>query len=238
MKSHALLNPLLKKLVMNKILFGSIMVIVVLFMTLILYEIALRLFFPAPQLLEIRTFSTEGARGPAMEIKPNRSGGLYVETEKGRRLRPNMNVKIMRHFISGLDVTVETNSLGFRNRELESKSVKRILFLGDSITLSDYLDDSDTFVRRVESLSFGRTEPLETVNAGVSGESLQNYFDMLNETGLSIEPDVVVVGVYLNDFQPSRSVRLFYPPEFLHGSWAANYVFHVFSKKFAKLTRA
>ena len=202
---------------------------------LVLYEIALRLFFPPPQLVDIRKFLDPAALRSAADSK--RSGSYVLETETGRRLRPNMRVEFSHNFTSGLDVTVETNSLGYRNRELAAKSVKRILFLGDSITLSEYLQDADTFVRQVETLSAGRTEPLETVNAGIFGESVQTYRTVLGETGLSIEPDLVVVGLYLNDFQPSRYLKLFHPPEFLGESWAANYLFHIFSKKYAKLTR-
>ena len=203
--------------------------------TLVLYEIALRLFFPPPQLVDIRKFLDPAALRSAADSK--RSGSYVLETETGRRLRPNMRVEFSHNFTSGLDVTVETNSLGYRNRELAAKSVKRILFLGDSITLSEYLQDADTFVRQVETLSAGRTEPLETVNAGIFGESVQTYRTVLGETGLSIEPDLVVVGLYLNDFQSSRYLKLFHPPEFLGESWAANYLFHIFSKKYAKLTR-
>ncbi len=202
---------------------------------LVLYEIVLRMFFPSPPLVGIRKFSTPAALSPI--TGPKRAGSLFLETEKGRRLRLSMRVEISHHAISGLDTTVETNSLGYRNRELAAKSVKRILFLGDSITLSDYLNEQDTFVRQVESLSVGRTEPPDTVNAGISSESLQTYLYVLEETGLLIKPDLVVVGLYLNDFQSSRYLRLFYPPEPLRGSWAANYLFHIFSKKYAKLTR-
>ncbi len=220
---------------MKKVLLLFVGGMLCLFATLVLYEIVLRLFFPPPQLVDIRKFSTPAVLLSAAESK--RTGSYVLETEKGRRLRPNMRVEFSHNFTSGLDVTVETNSLGYRNRELTSKHSRRILFLGDSITLSEYLEDIDTFVRQVEIMSVGRTEPLETVNAGIFGESLQTYLTVLEETGLSIEPDLVVVGLYLNDFQPSRTIQLFYPPEFLRGSWAANYLFHIFSKKYAKLTR-
>lgn len=203
--------------------------------TLLLYEITLRLFFPPPQLVDIRKFLSPADLVSTTE--PKRKGTFYLEMERGRRLQPNMSVTISHHRTSGLDTVVETNSLGYRNRELGPKSAKRILFLGDSITLAEYLQDSDTFVRQVETSSGGRTEPLETINAGIGGESLQTYLYVLEETGLSIRPDVVVVGLFLNDFQPSRSIKLFHPPEFMRESWAANYLFHIFSKKYAKLTR-
>ncbi|MDW7648730.1 MAG: hypothetical protein SCG73_03810 [Nitrospiraceae bacterium] len=198
---------------------------------LVLYEIVLRVFFPPPQLIAIRKLSSPAAEG-------KRSGPYVLETETGRRLQPNMRVEFSSHPTSGLAVTVETNSLGYRNPELAAKSAKRILFLGDSITLAEYLQDADTFVRQVETLSAGRTEPLETVNAGIFGESVQTYSSVLKETGLSIKPDLVVIDLYLNDFSPSRYIKLFHPPEFLRESWAVNYLFHIFSKKYAKLTRS
>ena len=92
-------------------------------------------------------------------------------------------------------------------------------------------------MRLVEERSRSLAEPVETVNAGVGGVGLQTYFHILQETGLSVHPDIVVVGLYLNDFQSSHTIKLFYPPAVLQRSWAVNFLFHSFSKRYASLTR-
>ena len=133
-------------------------------------------------------------------------GGLYVETPTGRRLRPNTTARIERHLLSRKPIEIRTNSLGYRNREIGPKIGTRILFLGDSITFADYLEEGESFVRLVEILGRGRGRDWETINAGVGGVSLATELAILVETGLSVEPDVVVLGWYLNDFLDSPGV--------------------------------
>ena len=72
---------------------------------------------------------------------------LVRYTSRGRRLVPNSRVIIRNHRISGRDVTMEVNSLGFRDGELpavKSAEELRILVLGDSITWASYLPAEET----------------------------------------------------------------------------------------------
>lgn len=96
----------------------------------------------------------------------------------------------------------------YRNREISSKTKPRVLFLGDSITFGDYLPEEETFVRRVETLSVNGARPLETVNAGIGAIGLQNALSILMEMGIGIDPDVVVIGFYLNDFRPPPGITI------------------------------
>ena len=50
----------------------------------------------------------------------------------------------------------------------------------------------ETFVRRVESLAAAAGRKWETINAGVSGISLKNELAILQETGLALEPNIVL----------------------------------------------
>jgi hypothetical protein len=151
-------------------------------------------------------------------------GGLYVETRTGRRLRANARAVIDNHALSGRRIEISTNAIGYRNREIGPKRGTRILFLGDSITFGDYLPEEETFVRRVESLARDRGADWETINAGVGAISLENELAILHETGLDLEPDVVVVGFYLNDFHESPGVHVTRLPDPLNRSRLLQYI--------------
>ena len=169
-------------------------------------ELLARLILVPPQVVTV-TDNTERQRF-TLPVHPEQ-GHVYVETDTGRRLRANADITIENHALSRRRIRIQTNSLGYRNREVGPKQGKRLLFLGDSITFGDYLDESDTFVRQVESLAQADGHQWETVNAGVGAIGLKEELSILVETGLSIEPDVVVLGFYLNDFQASPG---FYSP--------------------------
>src|SRR5437867_3348480 len=201
----------------------------------VLYEATLRMFFEPPQLVDVRNrqnpVTNSGVFGQKLKIR------LNLETPTGRRLRPNTIVNVTNNPVSHRNIILTTNSLGYRNREIEKKTRPRILFLGDSITEADYVPDEETFVRLVERLSEQHEAPVETINAGVGAEGLTTYFHILKETGLKTEPDLVVVDLYLNDFQSSRTVRLFHPPAWLQWSWAANHLYYAFSIRYSKFTQ-
>ena len=165
--------------------------------SLLLAEGVCRVAVPAPARVNI-TVNPPTNAVPAevrLPVHPEQ-GGLYVETPAGRRLRPNTTAHIGRHALSGVPVEIRTNALGYRNREIGEKKGKRILFLGDSITFADYLPEEQCFVRRVETLARAQGKDWETVNAGVGAVSLKTELAIQLETGLALNPDVVVLGWY------------------------------------------
>jgi len=169
-------------------------------------EILARLILVPPQVVTV----TDNAERQSFTLPVHpEQGYVYVETDTGRRLRANADITIENHALSRRRIRIQTNSLGYRNREVGPKQGTRLLFLGDSITFGDYLDEEDTFVRQVEALAQANGRQWETVNAGVGAIGLKEELSILLETGLSIEPDVVVLGFYLNDFQASPG---FYSP--------------------------
>jgi lysophospholipase L1-like esterase len=159
----------------------------------------------------------ETAERRAFETESSEIAGLYVYTPTGLRLRASTVARIRQHDVSGRTVEIRTNALGYRNREIGPKERRRVLFLGDSITNGGYVDEAETFVRRVEALSAAGA-PYETINAGVGGIGLEDELAILTETGLGTDPDVVVVDFYLNDALPSPAVWLLPPPSFLERS--------------------
>jgi hypothetical protein len=135
--------------------------------------------------------------------------------------------------VSGRTVEIRTNSIGYRNPEIGTKieGRPRVLFLGDSVTNAGYIDEAETFVRRIETMSGQDGGPaLETINAAVGGVGLEDELAILNETGLVTDPDVVVLCFYLNDPVPSPGVWLLPPPSWLEKSRLAGLVMAALSR--------
>lgn len=207
-----------------------------------IFELLARLLLPAPQLVRVEPAADLDARLQREHRRETRlsmahrsgEGGLYVETLAGRRLRSNTIAVIESHRHSGRRIEIRTNSLGYRNREIGPKRGTRILFLGDSITFGDFLPEPETFVRLVETQAREAGSDWETINAGVGAISLENELAILTETGLMLEPDVVVVGFYLNDFIESQGVYVMRLPALLGESRLLQYLAHLFpSERFA-----
>jgi hypothetical protein len=174
-----------------------------------LAEYACRLVVPAPVSVSITVNAPTNAVPAEVNLPSHpEQGGLYVETPAGRRLRPNTMARIGNHALSGMPVDIRTNALGYRNREIGPKKSLRILFIGDSITFADYLPEESSYVRQVETMAGEKSLDWETINAGVGAVSLKTELAILAESGLALNPDVVVLGWYLNDFQDSPGVTV------------------------------
>jgi hypothetical protein len=132
---------------------------------------------------------------------------IVSHTDRGRRIVPGAEVLIKNHYLSHIDIPFVVNSLGFRGEEIplhKTAGVPRVLMLGDSITQADYLLDEDTWVRQTQrGLEHLLGHRVEALNSGVGDTGSQEQMDILEETGLRVKPDVVVLGFYLNDSRPT-----------------------------------
>jgi lysophospholipase L1-like esterase len=182
---------------------------------LLVSEIGARLLLPAPTRVTFQTTSTAPVAGPRRDV-------FMIPTDRGFRHVPNGEVVVVHPATPDTPTLYRTNSLGYRNPEIGSKRAKRILFLGDSITLGLAVNEPDTFVRLVEGLA--RTDGLdwETINAGVNGLGTNGELAVLSETGLSVSPDLVVLGFYLNDFLESPGIYVTRLPGLLDRSVLAH----------------
>ncbi len=210
---------------MKKLLANCLILLASLGIAFALAEAGARLFLSPPQKIITNVKASTDVSAQTQEklnqslLKHPDEGGLYRGTPTGRRLHPNRIVTIQNHRLSYQKVVIETNELGYRNPEIGPKDGTRILFLGDSITFADYLNEEDTFVRLVEHKARQNGKDWETINAGVGAISLKNELAILMESGLDLEPDVVVLNFYLNDFQKSRGVKIIRLPKILETSW-------------------
>ncbi|MBX3396803.1 MAG: hypothetical protein KF841_15710 [Phycisphaerae bacterium] len=136
---------------------------------------------------------------------------IYVETSRGIRLRRLMDAEIVDP-ISNRRVRFQTNALGMRGGDVLPKQpgVTRILVLGDSITLGAYVEESETYPALVQESLRRDGSHCEVLNGGLAGAALATELELLLETGLLVQPDVVLVGLFLNDASASA---FFAPPE-------------------------
>lgn len=102
------------------------------------------------------------------------------------------------------EVPIRTNSLGLRSPEVtlaKPPDTFRILVLGDSVTFGWSLRGEDTYASQLASLlaTLRPNQRVEVINAGVSGYGTWQELRWLQQTGLTLEPDVIIVQVHLND---------------------------------------
>jgi lysophospholipase L1-like esterase len=192
-------------------------------LALLMAEGLARIFISAPPKVIVLEKDETVAKRLAEEKTPlyttGGAGPTLVDTEHGKRNRAEVRHRIINHFLSRRDIDFETNSLGYRNRELSEKSITRALFLGDSILEAEYVLENETFVRRVEQLSWKTETPLETINTGVMGLGTSDELAVLRETGLSTKPDIVVLCFYLNDFNEPFEFKVAKLPEWMKKSY-------------------
>lgn len=115
----------------------------------------------------------------------------------GHRLVPNFEG------FGPLYSTVKINSHGFRDREHtweKENGTIRILGLGDSFTFGWGVSSEETFLTQLETLLQQRTgKPVETINTGVPGWGLNQYYLYLKKAGIRYAPDVVVLAYFVDD---------------------------------------
>jgi len=123
---------------------------------------------------------------------------VFVEDpELGWRMRPDAVGEW-----GGVEVRV--NRRGLRGPAVEDRKppgVRRLLFLGDSVTFGFGVAEVDeVFPSRVgRSLEEALGKNVEVVNAGVGGYSPWQELAFLEREGLRYAPDLVVIGFVLND---------------------------------------
>lgn len=129
---------------------------------------------------------------------------------KIRGIRPNTE-----YWMSSVDGSwkIVTNSRGFRNaRDFTNPKparTLRVLSLGDSHTQGYEVRQDFTFSAVLERFLNRRGVRAEVINAGVSGYSTAEALVFLENEGVRYDPDVVVLGFFLNDFEDNLKAGLF-----------------------------
>lgn len=157
------------------------------FLTLVLVEIFLAVFFPIPYSME---------RNMIFQSDP------YT----GYRLKPNS----IGHFQQGMPAVA--NGRGHRDDEVAQEKpdgVYRILVLGDSFTVGANVAQDAAYPQVLESLLRVRLgEGIEVVNSGVGGWSPFQYAQYYEHYGRELNPDMVLIGFFVGNDTYSLDSRV------------------------------
>lgn len=109
------------------------------------------------------------------------------------------------------DIIYRYSSLGLRDKERaipKPKDIKRILMLGDSFTEGAGVDGNKTFSAVLEKSLQNNGQPIEVINAGISGYSPFLEYLYLKNYGLTLQPDLIVVNVNVTDLIEDEKFHL------------------------------
>ena len=103
-------------------------------------------------------------------------------------------------------VDLMTNDLGFRDNRNEIPSKKkdefRIVVLGDSFTVSAGVEFERIYTSLLKNKIKNVLPEVEIINLAVGGYNIVQYQMVLEEIGLKLSPDMVLVSVFpYNDFE-------------------------------------
>ena len=136
----------------------------------------------------------------------------YVESAPWG-VRKNMADIRGRHYSGEIDVTITTNSQGFRGtREFSPKpkpGVLRILLLGDSVSFGYGVNENETFAIRLEHLLAAAKIKAEVINLSVSGFGTAEELVQYEAVGAALAPDLVILGYFTNDPMNNQISRLY-----------------------------
>ncbi|MGR9106723.1 MAG: SGNH/GDSL hydrolase family protein [Gammaproteobacteria bacterium] len=111
--------------------------------------------------------------------------------------------------VANTGATYRINSRGCRDREYsleKPEGIFRILALGDSFTFGMGVEAEDTYPKQLEEILNGKGYPVEVINCAVVGYDMWQHKVALREKALVYHPDLVMLGIFVNDLMFS------YPP--------------------------
>jgi len=156
---------------------------------------ALGLVFGVGELV-LRLRAAAGA-GPPREVRIHEFA--YIDEDDVPRFQPYAR-GWHRGYGDAEDNLVRLNSLGLPGPEPLGEPRQRIAFVGDSITFNGGISWEQSFLGlAAKQLRDAGLENSEILNFGFSDANLAHYEKKLEFEVLPLEPDLVYVGVYLND---------------------------------------
>ncbi len=103
-------------------------------------------------------------------------------------------------------VLYRVNSMGLRGRAIDPRKgsgVFRVLALGDSFTFGLEGSEEDSLPSQLERLANARSSVrIEVLNGGTPGYNTRQELAWLLQRGLTLEPDLVILGVAVGDVDP------------------------------------
>lgn len=117
--------------------------------------------------------------------------------------RPNEHMEL-----DGWEIRTDSNGLRGPEREIPKPAgTRRLMFVGDSVTFGWGVELEDTFVHMIEEeLNENSDGVIETINAGHLFHDSTQERGVVEEVGLSYEPDVVFLVFVANDTHPTAQM--------------------------------
>jgi len=165
-------------------------------------ELAVRWILPPPELVKVEAREhPEESFGRLTEQRVVEFGVIVAQGAAGRRMKPNVRAVHRPQERGGEEIVIETNRFGLRSPELGDREPGelRVLVVGDSVTAGAEVHAHELFTTRAEEAAGGRAGRVRFLNGGVISASLSQTFFQLNELIEPVDPDVVVIQLYLND---------------------------------------
>lgn len=104
-------------------------------------------------------------------------------------------------------VHIKTNSHGLRDREFsydKPTNIRRILFLGDSLTLGWGVPFDNLFTKLLEKrLKNINNQKTEIINTGVGNYNTKQEFTYYKNEGIKFSPEHVMLLYFINDAEPT-----------------------------------
>ena len=174
-------------------------------------EVVARIMLPPQMSVKATSVSKTFSSAPSKDVQGTDGSIMTVidwskSAERGIRLYPNVNATIQHHTLSKQEVVLRINSIGMRGPQLGPKEPGefRVLNIGDSITFGDYLDESLTIPHLIQEKLGAQTQKVLVLNAGLPGSNAADEYYHYLELQEAVQPDLVLVGLYLNDAQDSK----------------------------------
>ena len=125
---------------------------------------------------------------------------------------------------NGYDYNFRLNSIGYKDTEFIEKKQNsvRILALGDSFTFGN-VPYSQSYIRLLEQKLEVITPELEIVNLGLPGIGLRESLAILGREGLALQPDVLLLSIFVGDDISQSKGRKYYRYSYLL-SWLNSYI--------------
>jgi lysophospholipase L1-like esterase len=156
----------------------------------ILQEVLFRSVFPLPEAIGFNRLQYSPLNGSHPDLLSRRGRGLAYD-----RLRLESEP-------DGFSYTHQLNGYGFRGADFAiepSRTRRRILTIGDSVTEGQGSPDASTIAIQLSDLLQRDGTPAEVINLGIIGISLPQLTALVRDTVGLLTPSTVVVILYAND---------------------------------------
>jgi hypothetical protein len=135
-------------------------------------------------------------------IPPLREGVLFQYTPDSKRhkvMKPDAEVRV-------LGARVRTNELGFRDNRATLPAKRpgefRVVVLGDSMTFGPGVEYERIYTSLLQAKLAAKHPDIQVINLAVEGYNVLQYQAVLEEVGLGLQPDLLLVALFpVNDFE-------------------------------------